>query len=356
MEDFNDRSEAAFAGICKAMQDDPLIYASAELDLLRQAVQHDPVAAYTYILACLRPSHVDAQMTAELRIAAFALLKGETVPASYQRLLSYVNCLDAANRPDDNTLKRHMKRAIKGDDAATKLYMSKLESMMDREPPIDFAAFCQGLLRKYEEHTAETAQEAALNTESKQSSIHHESEKETVMYSQGKGGRGGKGKGGRGGRGKGRSMGKGQADARIGAMYYGKGGYGEDYDGYGYYAEQQPFYRGGYRHNGGRGYQLDGKGSSSGGKSYYQDSNKRQVAAKAKAANLLNQPSLNFKAIATVAATGVTKKLTAMLRSPVSEIRCILLSLIKTQHSPCSATVSDLCWTLAARATCVPVN
>lgn len=276
MEDFNDRSEAAFAGICKAMQDDPLIYASAELDLLRQAVQHDPVAAYTYILACLRPSHVDAQMTAELRIAAFALLKGETVPASYQRLLSYVNCLDAANRPDDNTLKRHMKRAIKGDDAATKLYMSKLESMMDREPPIDFAAFCQGLLRKYEEHTAETAQEAALNTESKQSSIHHESEKETVMYSQGKGGRGGKGKGGRGGRGKGRSMGKGQADARIGAMYYGKGGYGEDYDGYGYYAEQQPFYRGGYRHNGGRGYQLDGKGSSSGGKSHYQDSNKRQ--------------------------------------------------------------------------------
>ena len=141
--DFNDRSEAAFAGICKAMQDDSLIYASAELDLLRQAVQHDPAAAYTFIFACLRPSHVDAQMTAEARISSFLMLTGETVPGAYQRLLSYVNCLEAQNRPDDNTLKRHMKRAIKNNPQASRIFLNKVETMMEREPPITFAAFCQ---------------------------------------------------------------------------------------------------------------------------------------------------------------------------------------------------------------------
>jgi hypothetical protein len=73
IQDFNDRSEAAFAGISKAMQDDQLIYASAELDLLRQADVHNPAEAYTLVFESLRPTHVDAQMTAETRIASFLI-------------------------------------------------------------------------------------------------------------------------------------------------------------------------------------------------------------------------------------------------------------------------------------------
>jgi len=81
-------------------------------------------------------------MTAETSIASFPMLKGETVSSAYQRLLSYVNCLEIQNRPDDGTLKRHMKRAIKVNQAASALYMSKGETTMDRDSPLDFATFC----------------------------------------------------------------------------------------------------------------------------------------------------------------------------------------------------------------------
>lgn len=220
IKDYNSRSDSAFGGLCRAMQNDNLLYASSQLDQLRLAPTKDPAAAYTFIMATLRPSHVDAQMTAEARISNFHLLKKEPVPEAYQRLLSYVNCLDPNNRPDDSALKRHMKRAIKADPSASSLYMSKVEAMMDRDPPITFAVFCQGLMRKYEESQAETAQEAALNTETKQHSDHHDNEKETANYSKGKGGRGGGRGKGRVGKGSGRHFGKGQSDARIGAMYY----------------------------------------------------------------------------------------------------------------------------------------
>jgi hypothetical protein len=184
--------------------------------------------------------------------------------------LSYVNCLEIQNRPDDNTLKRHMKRAIKANSLANALYMSKVETMMDREPPMDFATFCQGLLRKHEEHLAEVAQEAALNTDLKQQSTHNENESESANFSQGKGGRGGKGsrRGGKGGRGRGGKMGKGQTDARIGALSYGKGGFAADsyYDHGG--ASQQPFFRAGFRQNGGRGYGIDRQQGSDNKRAY----------------------------------------------------------------------------------------
>ena len=41
-QDFDDRSGAAFAGISKAMQDDQLIYASAELDRVCQTDMRNP--------------------------------------------------------------------------------------------------------------------------------------------------------------------------------------------------------------------------------------------------------------------------------------------------------------------------
>lgn len=244
IKDFDDRSEAAFAGISTAMEEDQLIYASNTLDVLRRATPRDPAAAYEWVMSQLRPTHVDAQMTAEFRIGNFAMIKDETVPAAFQRLLSYSNCLEPQNRPDDLTLMRHMKRAIKLCPAVSKTFMNKVESMMDRDPPIDFATFCSGLQRKHEELQSELAQEAALNTESTQEINHGLTENEQVHYSFSKGGKG-RGKGGKGQR----SMGKGYHDARIGALYYGKGGFGE-------YANdhRDHFWRGGGRHSGGRGF------------------------------------------------------------------------------------------------------
>ena len=49
IKDYADRSEAAFAGISKAMEEDQLIYASATLDELRRAVPRDLAAAYITI-------------------------------------------------------------------------------------------------------------------------------------------------------------------------------------------------------------------------------------------------------------------------------------------------------------------
>ena len=274
IKDFVDRSEAAFAGISKAMEDDSLIYASAELDQLRRATPRDPTAAYELVMNLLRPTHVDAQMTAETRISNFLLLKDESVPAAFQRLLSYVNCLEVHNRPDDLTMMRHMKRAIKSDPTMSKQFMTKVESLMDKEPPIDFATFCTGLRRKHEEIQSEVAQQAAMHTEANQETNHHVGETEAAMYTGGNGTEteaamytGGKGKGrGRGGKGY-RSMGKGYTDARVGALYYGKGGSG-DRD----YYQPDHFWRGGGRRNGGRGFQFDqyakggaGRGGGRGG-------------------------------------------------------------------------------------------
>jgi hypothetical protein len=249
------------------MEEDQLIYASATLDELRRAVPRDLAAAYNLVMGLLRPTHVDAQMTAEFRIGDFAMLKDETVPAAFQRLLSYSNCLEVHNRPDDLTMMRHMKRAIKSCSTVAK-------SMMDRDPPIDFPTFCTGLLRKHEEIQSGLAQEAALVTKANQEANHNSNESgqgtgESAYYSKG-GGRESayysKGGRGRGGKGKSRQMGKGHTDARIGAMYYGKGGYnGSD--------DQTPehYWRGGSRRNGGRGFQFDqyskgGRGRGSTGK------------------------------------------------------------------------------------------
>lgn len=261
IKNFNERSEAAFAGISKAMEEDQLIYASSDLDTLRRANPRDPAAAYAFIMQQLRPTHVDAQMTAEFRIGNFSMLKDETVPAAFQRLLSYSNCLEAQNRPDDLTMMRHMKRAIKLSPVSSKSFMNKVESMMDRDPPIDFATFCTGLQRKHEELQSEIAQEAALNTESQQEANHGLSENEQAHYSFSKGGKGGKGRSGRGGKGH-RSMGKGYHDARIGALYYGKGGYGEQTTDY-----PEHFWRGQGRRNGGRGFDFD-RSSKGAGRGY----------------------------------------------------------------------------------------
>ena len=58
-----------------------------------------------------------------------------------------------------------MKRAIKVNQAASALYMSKGETTMDRDSPLDFATFYRVLLREHGEHLTEADQEAVLHTE-----------------------------------------------------------------------------------------------------------------------------------------------------------------------------------------------
>ena len=256
--------EEAFSAIVCAIEKDPVIYGCLELDALRQADPHDPVAAYTLIMDKLRPSTVDAQMTVDTAITTLAIKSGETVPALIQRLESLAQRLPVNQRPNDEARKKHIKRAIKSSAAMWAIWKDKVENLIDHEPPITYLAFCNSLTRKHESLKEEGIREAALNTETSQQAKHEANEKEeanATMDRSNKRKRQHKSV---------NQMSMGQMDGRIGAIYYGKGGAGEnEQDGY-----RAPFNRGGYRHNGGRGFNFNqgGKGGrGNGGKSYYQN-------------------------------------------------------------------------------------
>jgi len=261
IEVFEAKSDEAFSILCKAVEKDNLIYGCAALDTLRQTSPRDPAAAFQLVMAMLNPAHVDAQMTVDALIQNLRINSGESAPALIQRLAGYVQRLPLHARPNDETQMKYIKRAMKAVPAMWERFQSKIEAMMDREPPLSYTEFCDGLMRKHEQLEAESTQEAALNTETSQSGNHAANEEEYAYFTHGKGAKGGRGARGRG-RGKGRHMGRGHVDARIGAMYYAQGEKGDDLLGH-----KRPFYRGGGRHDGGRGYDFDrnyGKGGRGG--------------------------------------------------------------------------------------------
>ena len=258
---YADRNNRAFAAITKAMEKD-MIYGSAALDNLRDTVPRDSAAAYQLVMDTLKPSHVDAQMTVEALITTLKLNEGETPPALIQRLATYVQRLPAQSRPDDITMMKTFKRALKSSSSVWPNYREKVESLMDQEPAVSYAVFCDRIQRKHDQLLEERAQDAALHTEAKQNMKHVDNEEESAHYTKGKKGKGsGRGKSGKGNRGDGRQMGKGYDDARLGSMYAAQG--------YRLPASDGPFWRGGGRHDGGRGYSRDsghGKGGRGGGK------------------------------------------------------------------------------------------
>ena len=210
---YADRNNRAFAAITKAMEKD-MIYGSAALDNLRDTVPRDSAAAYQLVMDTLKPSHVDAQMTVEALITTLKLNEGETPPALIQRLATYVQRLPAQSRPDDITMMKTFKRALKSSSSVWPNYREKVESLMDQEPAVSYAVFCDRIQRKHDQLLEERAQDAALHTEAKQNMKHADNEEESAHYTKGKKGKGsGRGKSGKGGRGDGRQMGKGYDDA-----------------------------------------------------------------------------------------------------------------------------------------------
>ena len=246
IERYESRCEEAFSVMCKSIEKDNIIYGCAQLDQLRTESPRNPRAALVLIMNMLQPSHVDAQMTVDALITSLSIEQGETVPALIQRLAGYVQRLPAANRPNDETMMKHVKRAVKKNTTQWSLFKDKIESLMDREPMVPYDVFCTSLMRKHEQIVAEEAQEAALNTESKQEANHKTNEQETAMFAKGSRGRrfknSGKGRGG-----------KGDQSARYqwqGSTYdYGKGGKGF----HSRYNARSFHNNSGYRYNGGRG-------------------------------------------------------------------------------------------------------
>ena len=91
--------------------------------------------------------------------------------------------------PNDETMMKHVKPAVKKNTTQWSLLKDKIESLMDREPMVPYDVFCTSLMRKHEQILAEEAQEAALNTESKQEANHKTDEQEAAMFAKGSRGR-----------------------------------------------------------------------------------------------------------------------------------------------------------------------
>ena len=179
---------------------------------------------------------------------------------------------------------KHIKRAVKKNATQWALFKDKIEGLMDREPLISYDGFCTGLMRKHEQIVAEEAQEAALNTETKQEANHKLNENESALYSKTN-----KGRRRQSGNGKGRGGGKGDYPPRQqwqnNPYYYGKGG------GKGYKPNNDnrstSYYNGGYRFNGGRGHGAQYYGSKNGGKGMlnYESSGKGNTTTRKFAGN-----------------------------------------------------------------------
>lgn len=257
IEEFKARSDLAFAVVCKAMEKDNVIYGCGAMDALRRASPRDPAAAYSLVMEMLQPSHVDAQITVETLINVLSMGPNETVPALIQRFAELVNRLPADARPSDVAKMKVLKRAIKKNPTTFNKFKDKLELLMDQEPAVSYSDLCTALMRKHGILIEEENQEAALNTESSQEAKHGTNEAETALFTKGKGS--GRGRG----RGRGKGMGRGQTDARIGALYSAQGGKGYEEP----ESNKRPFWRGGGRHNGGKGYDFNNdRGGRGGGK------------------------------------------------------------------------------------------
>jgi hypothetical protein len=66
--------------MCQAMKKDNLIYYSRCFQEMREWDDPDPKKAYQFILSQMRPSHIDAQINAELEIANLKRMGRESVP------------------------------------------------------------------------------------------------------------------------------------------------------------------------------------------------------------------------------------------------------------------------------------
>ena len=144
IERYESRCEEAFSVmLCKAIERDSIIYGCAQLDQLRTETPRNPRAAYELIMNMLQPSHVDAQMTVDALITSLTIEQGETVPSLIQRLAGYVQRLPAAHRQNDETMMKHIKRAVKKNATPWALFKDKIEELMDREPLISYDGFAQ---------------------------------------------------------------------------------------------------------------------------------------------------------------------------------------------------------------------
>lgn len=257
IEQFNEKRDRAFYMVVKAMELD-MLYGSADFDELRSQNPVDPAAAYQLVIRTLKPDHIDAQMTVDALITTLKIGESESPPQLIQRLAAYVQRLPVDSRPTEIMTMKNLKRAMKTSLTTWKLYGDKVDSLLDQEPAISYATFCTKLERKHDQILEEKNQEAALHSELKQIGAHAENEHDTALYTHGKG-KGGRSGRGRGGRGRGRHLDQNQSDARIGSLYTAQGGKGhEDLD------SKRPFWRGGGRQDGGRGYDFDRKGGRSG--------------------------------------------------------------------------------------------
>ena len=91
------------------------------------------------------------------KITTLALGVDESVPALIQNLASYVQRLPVGNRPNDDTMMKHINRVVKKNSSTRSKFKEKIETLMDQEPLGSYEVFCRGLMRKHETMQEEEA-------------------------------------------------------------------------------------------------------------------------------------------------------------------------------------------------------
>jgi hypothetical protein len=139
----------AFAALCQAMKLDDSIFLSDCFQRMRNEYDPDPRKAYDFILAQMRPAHIDAQINAELEIANLKIKEGESVPeliTRYQMLLSRF----PKNEISDEAHIRHIKRAVMARNEVYREYEMEIRQFLVSPKPT-FAKLIKLLQRRSEE-------------------------------------------------------------------------------------------------------------------------------------------------------------------------------------------------------------
>ena len=194
--DYAERKRKAFVAVCEAVSKDTILYASRELDELRELAAPDPNAAYRHIMKHLRPSTVGATIRVQNKISSMTMSRSETVPMLIQRLAGYLAELDSRSKngiTEANLITRIV-YAIKTRPEVYNDYRGKIEQVEDLEPENlpSYKEFTDALIRKYEQLELEKKTIKEMSPE-------ETNENEIVSLIRGGRGRGG----GRGGRGRG---------------------------------------------------------------------------------------------------------------------------------------------------------
>jgi hypothetical protein len=145
------RRDEAFASLCQAIRGDILLHRSDFIMNMRSLRRPDPKVALDFIEAEVRPSHIDAQISIDMKINTFKIKDDEKVPAMLNRFNMLISLLSPSKVPSDEIKIRHIKRALAARNELYLKYDLEIRTMLAMTSGLTFKIFTDGILKRCEE-------------------------------------------------------------------------------------------------------------------------------------------------------------------------------------------------------------